>query len=442
VAALDAAAQAAFTEAGIVGATVLVEDDGRQVLGKGYGFADREQGVAAGLDTSYAVASITKQFTAAAVLKLAEQGRLSLDDPLSRFMPELGPRAEAIRVHHLLSHTSGLPQYAHFGQRGSPAGVHAEAPTALRVRAVRFPAGEKWDYNNAGFYVLGHVIEKASGQAFADYLRGAIVEPAGLTATGYCEGGGAVPNRAQDYEAGRRGAAPTAYWEHAGFFAAGGLCASAADLLRWEHALDEGRVLSAASVARMRAPSLLADGYPVDYGLGTRMGDLRGHRKLGHTGGGKSNRSVLAHYPADGLTVIVLMNTERIGAKLVATDIEARLARLALGLGEAAPAAKPLPREAVGRYTGWYAGSTTWTVSGGAQGLQAHGPRLGRARLLWEGGDLFLHADSPSTEMRFAGEGARAERLAVYDNGWFIGVRKRTEAPPVRRKAPARRRAR
>ena len=182
-----------------------------------------------------------------------------------------------------------------------------------------------------------------------------IAVPLGLTGTGYCEDGSAVPGRGRDYLSGRKTSAPTPYWSEPRFFAAGGLCSTVLDLVRCEKALEAGRVVSPAMLQAMRTPARLPSGLEADYGFGTRLGFTGGRRKLGHTGGGQSNKAVLARYPDQDVTVAVLLNTERANAPVTATDIEERVEQLFFDLPGPPPATpRPHPRGRCSRYAGQY----------------------------------------------------------------------------------------
>ena len=161
-----------------------------------------------------------------------------------------------------------------------------------------------------------------------------------------------MPGRGRDYQSGVKTVSPTPYWTEARFFAAGGLCSTVRDLVRWEKALEEGRVVSPAMLRAMRTPARLPDGLEADYGYGTRLGVTGRHRKIGHTGGGQSNKAVLARYPDDDVTVAVLLNTERANAPVTATDLEERIERLFFGLAEPSPRSSPVPEQELHRPVG------------------------------------------------------------------------------------------
>ena len=422
IAAVDALAAEALQRGPIAGLSIAVFERGKAVLATGYGSADLESGVAATADTSYPIASVTKHFTAGAVLRLADQGKLSLDDPLSRFFPAARPRIGALTIRHLLEHTSGLT-------RGGPAPRRAALSVIVRGGTAR-AQGEDWDYSNYNFSLLGLVIEKASGLDYARYVNDELAVPLSLTGTGYCEDGSAVPGRGRDYQSGVKTVSPTPYWTEPRFFAAGGLCSTVLDLVRWERALEDGRVVSPAMLRAMRTPARLPDGLEVDYGYGTRLGVTGHHRKLGHTGGGQSNKAVLARYPDDDLTVAVLLNTERTNAPVTATDLEERIERLFFGLDEPSPRSAPVAEQELHRYAGQYRDGSRLVRVVMQDGMLTVHPALGHqrhSRLMPGGGDLFLDADEPSLELRFQIRDDQAHGYGRYHNGWFVGLGVRSD---------------
>jgi CubicO group peptidase (beta-lactamase class C family) len=420
IAAVDAMAAEALARGPIAGLSIAVFERGQQVLAKGYGSADVDAGVPATPETSYPIASVTKHFTAAAVLRLADQGKLSLDDPVSRFFPAARPRIGALTVRHLLDHTSGLT-------RGGPAPRAAALSVITRGGTAR-AQGDDWDYSNYNFSLLGLAIEQASGRDYARYVHDELAAPLGLTGTGYCEDGTAVPGRGRDYLSGRKSVTVTPYWTEPRFFAAGGLCSTVLDLVRFERALEDGRVVSHAMLQAMRTPTRLPDGMEVDYGYGTRLGFTGGHRKLGHTGAGQSNKAVLARYPDDDVTVAVLLNTERANANVTATDLEESIERLLFGLSEPSAPSASAPAPVLSAYAGQYHdGSRLVRVAADGGMLTMH-PGVHhkvQSRLTPEGGDVFMAAEQPDVELRFQRRGDQVHGYGRYHNGWFVSLAER-----------------
>jgi CubicO group peptidase (beta-lactamase class C family) len=434
-AAVGALAAAALEKGPVAGLSIAVARGDDVLLAQGYGMADREAGVAATADTSYPVASVSKHFTAAAILKLAGEGRLSLDAPLGTLIEGTRAPLASVPLRSLMNHTSGL------AVRGGPS-PRGRALRALRAGVTSAP-GTDFAYSNAGFAVLGLVVERVTGQRYADYIKD-MVARAGLASTGYCEGAAPVPNRTRDYAVGASGLAPSRYWQYEKFFAAGGLCSSVNDLLRWERALEEGRVIAAADVAAMRTPTTLTGGVPIGYGLGTRMGDTAGHRKLGHTGGGTSNKAVLARYPDDGVLIAVLLNTEAYEARVTAMELEAAIARLLFGVPDQ-PQPAVVPPEQLRRYTGVYRETSRMT----SVVMDAQNQRLtaaGFGPLVPEGGDAFVDEDDPGVSLRFILSGDRVQGFERRHEGWFVNFGRRVgdagSAAPEKQKPRSRGRAR
>lgn len=354
-AAVDALARAAVAEAG-GGVSVAVAVGDSVVFARGYGVADAGTGAAAGAGTVYRAGSVAKQFTAAAVLRLAEEGRLSLDDPVSRHLPGFPLRGHAVTLRQLLMHTSGLRGYTSAPEFRKVEG--AEPPTEwmlgfLGRRGFAFSPGEAWSYSNTGYYLLGLVIERASGRPYADYLRAELARPLGLSSTADC-GDAVVPvdpaRRARGYtfaEGRTREADPISPAATRG---AGSLCASAPDLARWARALATGRVVSLASYREMTTEGRLSDGTRLGYGLGQFVGTLDGVRRVQHGGTMNGFQAQLAYYPEREVAIAVLANHDAARPE----PLERAIARLALGAHEPPARDLPLAHREAARYTGTY----------------------------------------------------------------------------------------
>lgn len=424
VGAVDALAADALQQGPIAGLSIAVVERGTPILARGYGFADLEAGLPATLDTSYPIASVSKHFTAALVLRLVDEGRLGLDDPMSRFFPDARPKIGALTMRHLLDHTSGLT-------RGGPA-PRGAALNVVRRGGTAHDQGEKWDYSNYNYSLLGLVIERVTGREYASYVHDELVARLGLSGTGYCEDGTMVPGRGRDYLSGRKRVSPTAYWMEPRFFASGGLCSTVLDLVRWEQALESGRVVRPDTLKVMRTPARLPGAVDADYGLGTRMGWTAGRRKIGHTGGGQGNKAVLARYPEEDLTVVVLLNTERDKALVTATDLEERIARLYFAGRDAAAVAAEAPGDPQ-RYAGQYREGTRLVSVTTDAGIILMRPGLQHrteSQLIAARGLELVSADDPSIALRFQVQDEQALAYGRYRNGWFAGLAVRSSEPP------------
>lgn len=251
----------------------------------------------------FRIGSLTKQFTAAAILRLQEQGKLKLTDPLARFRPDF-PRAEQITIHHLLSHSSGLSDYqqSDYRELKNHAAAYQSALAHVAKRKPRFAPGAKFEYNNAGYLLLGIVIEAASGQSWAEYLHREFFAPLQMHDTGYAENNADISNLAAGMTSKGRSAETINYslaWS------AGGLYSTAEDLQGWVQALATGKVLSAASRQMMFTPQA------GEYGYGWVISERFGRRVIWHNGQVTGYFSFLAHFPDDEVEIILLSNQEK-----------------------------------------------------------------------------------------------------------------------------------
>ena len=294
----------------VPGASVLVLKDSTTAFQRSYGMADLEAGLAASPRTNYRLASISKQFTAACVLLLAEDGALSVDDPLRRWLPSLPVSTDGITLRHLLSHTSGLVDYEDLVPADQTRQVRDADVLRLLERENRlyFPAGSAYRYSNSGYALLALVVERASGQRFPAFLHARIFTPLGMTATLAREDEGpAVTDRAFGYRQ------LDGQWQRSdqsttsAVLGDGGIYSSLEDLARWDAALYDDRLLSAASRSLAFSPATATPEPDVaHYGFGWR---LQGGMQW-HSGESIGFRNVLLRFPAQRLTVIVLTNRD------------------------------------------------------------------------------------------------------------------------------------
>ncbi|HET6395422.1 MAG TPA: serine hydrolase domain-containing protein [Pseudoxanthomonas sp.] len=294
----------------VPGASVLVLRDGQAVVRRGYGMADLEAGTPTGPRTHYRLASITKQFTAAAILLLAEDGRLTLDDPVKRWLPSLPAAADGVRLRHLLAHTSGVVDY----EDALPPGLDRQLRDADVLRILEgqdrtyFPPGSAYRYSNSGYALLALVVGRASGTDFARFLRERIFLPLSMAHTRAHQAGvDVVPDRAYGYSEVDGAWTRTDQSPTSAVLGDGGIYSSIDDLARWDAALYDGRLLRPKSLARMFAPAAATDEPDVPhYGFGWRLnGD-----SVWHSGESIGFRNVLVRWPKERLTVVVLTNRD------------------------------------------------------------------------------------------------------------------------------------
>jgi D-alanyl-D-alanine carboxypeptidase len=418
-AALDSIAAAAVEEGATVGIAIGVARDGVPVHTAGHGFADLGAGTPVTDSTVFRIGSITKQFTAAAILRLAEEGRLTLDDDISRHLPEYPTHGRRITIHHLLNHTSGIHSYTSvpeaMARSGEPAGPE-EVLAMVRDRDLDFEPGASYAYNNTGYFLLGLVIEAVTGEDYAEHLDRILLRPLGLRETGYCPHEPEVPRHARGYRL-AGGEPEDAAQIHMGWpYAAGALCSSVRDLLRWEAALRRGEVISARAYERMATPSV-PEGSRSQYGYGLVVDEVEGAARVHHGGGIPGFVSQMAHYPDAGFTVVVLTNVEA-GA---AYQVEGAMARAVRAIPERPPFDGELTREEMERYVGRYATQPIpmrVRIEDGVLTAQGEGPGQGAFPLVPLGEHEFGAAFDNSLRLVFTVEGdGAATDLTIHQAG-------------------------
>lgn len=314
----DAIVQQALQGERAVGISVAVMRGSEMTYSKAYGFADLEFEVEADEQTMFRIGSLTKQFTAAAILRLAERGKLAVDDPLTKFLPDYPTHGHEITLRHLLTHTSGVHSYTALGREWALVQARELSDDELvalwRDLPLDFAPGARWSYSNSGYYLLGMVIEKVSGSSYADFLRETFFEPLELSRTRYDSNFEVIPNRAQGYafEEGRLWNDRLLGMSQPG--AAGGLMSTASDLVRWQHALVTGKVVTPESYLEMTTPFLLDDGHETGYGMGLLLETHVGQPCVWHGGSIPGFHSVLLHFPGEELSIGVISNSEGLRA--------------------------------------------------------------------------------------------------------------------------------
>ena len=298
----------------VPGVSLLVLKDGKTVVSRGYGRSDLERNIEAGPQTNYRLASVTKQFTAAAILLLAQDGKLAIDDPVKRWLPSLPKVADAISLRNLLDHTSGVLDYEDLMAKPYEGQISDAGVMALLEKEDRlyFPPGSSYRYSNSGYALLALVVERASGMSFPDYLRIRIFQPLGMRDTlAYVAGGPEVPHRAWGYSEtcdgrGHAGWTRTDQNAYSAVLGDGGIYSSIDDLARWDAALYDDRLLGDASRALAFGHQVQVSSAPevTYYGFGWRVA---GDRQW-HSGESIGFRNTIVRWPKQRLTVIVLSN--------------------------------------------------------------------------------------------------------------------------------------
>jgi CubicO group peptidase (beta-lactamase class C family) len=293
----------------VPGVSVAIVRAGRVILSRGYGYANLELHAPATDSTVYQSGSVGKQFTAALILRLAAAGRLGLDDPIRRHLPE-GPAAwDSITVRQLLTHTSGIAEYTDSAVDYRHEYSEQELVKIAAGLPVLFRPGDRWSYSNTGYLLLGAIIRRVTGVFYGDLLRDEIFRPLGMQSARIISESDIVPNRAAGYELhddalrNQEWVAPTLNTT-----ADGSLYLTVHDLARWVIGWDAGRVLAASDRQAAWTPARLNDGGTFPYGFGWDLSELRSERRIGHTGAWQGFRTSIQRFPRQRLTVIVLAN--------------------------------------------------------------------------------------------------------------------------------------
>ncbi len=314
VAALDSAARAHVEHELVAGASVAVVRGADTLLMRGYGYADLEWSVPTPADAtvSYEIGSITKQFTAAAIMKLVEAGKLDLDADFTEYLPDFDTRGHRVPLRRLLDHTSGIKGYTEmsvFGELMVRKLPRDSLVSLVEAEPFEFEPGTAQIYNNSAFFLLGLVIEKVSGHSYEEFVQEQLFEPRGMAGSYYCSESAVREHRAHGYDATPDGLRRKAYLDHTWPYAAGSLCSTAGDLVRWNQALHGGAVLTESAYRALTTPQPLRDGTPLDYAMGLGVGERAGTSVISHGGGINGFLSDGRVYPDAGLVIVVLQNT-------------------------------------------------------------------------------------------------------------------------------------
>ncbi|MBA3577692.1 MAG: serine hydrolase [Sphingomonas sp.] len=301
--------------------TVLIARNSAPIFIKSYGLANYELGVPNTDETAYALASLSKQFTALAIMQLKERGKLKLSDPLCRYLDHCPASWRPITIQQLLSHTSGIPNYSSLSDWDDKLAMldykRPELVALFRDLPLEFTPGEKFKYSNSGYFLLGMVIERVSGKHFDEYLEEKIFKPAGMARSRYEESRALVPARATGYYSlgtdfiNARLVSPTTN------LGAGGVYSTVGDLLRWDNIFASDQLVSRASREEMLTP------VKNNYGYGWHVGERFGRIQHYHSGSDNGFSTYIIRFPSDRTTVIVLSNSDKASAGRAGIDLSA-----------------------------------------------------------------------------------------------------------------------
>ncbi len=309
----------------VAGLSLMVIKGAQQIKTGAYGVANLELQTPMTKDTVFEIGSITKQFTAAGILLLVQDGKLSLDDKISQHLSNTPAAWTNITVRHLLTHTSGIKNYTVLdGFELSKHLTQAQFIQKLAAYPLAFQPGDAWSYCNSGYSLLGYIIENVSGENYWDYQRRRIFEPLGMTATRDRNPRVIIPNRASGYEL-KNHVSINRDYDLTDIFSAGAIVSTVVDLAKWDAALNGDKLLTPASKEQMWTPTKLNNGKVKAYGFGWFLDPLKGHKNIGHSGATSGFSCSIQCFPDDQLTVIVLCNADEMG---IATTLAKKVAEL------------------------------------------------------------------------------------------------------------------
>jgi CubicO group peptidase (beta-lactamase class C family) len=333
---------AGYQDAQALSGVILFVKDGRVLVRRAYGMADKTWGIPNTLQTRFRIASVGKQFLAAAVLQLAERGKLSIDAPVTDYIPEAPASWRKVTLKQLLNHTSGTPDFTEepgFGQGlYRPPRSAEDVLKLVRDKPMQFTPGTDFRYDSSGYVLAILIVERVSGQSFADYAQTHIFTPLGMTSSGVDTFGRIVPQHATGYSF-----SPGGWLEATDLRGVGDIYSTADDLLKWQRGLFGGKVVSPASL------KLMTTDWGHGYGFGLVVFKFGEHEGILHNGGEPGWRAALYSYPTDGIVSIALSNFDGIQIDNVAGD----LAKACFGI-TVRPAEVKLPGATLDRYVGDY----------------------------------------------------------------------------------------
>lgn len=432
---LDAAV-AAHYNAEEPGAVVLVARDGKTLLRKGYGLADIDRRIPMDPSMALRIGSVTKQFTAAAILMLEEQGKLRLDDEVTRYLPGFNTHGQTITIEHLLTHTSGVYNYSR--KHDFTDSQHLEASVDQLIASFKdepldFSPGTRWAYSNSGYVLLGAIIEKVSGEAYADFIHTRILAPLGMEHSAYEGRDARALPRATGYAREKGVLVRAAPLSPSKTYAAGALVSTVDDLARWDGAIGAGKLLKPASWQKMASAYRLADGRSSGYGYGWETGKLQGLPMVAHGGNTNGYSTYIMRVPGERLFVAVLSNAQY---GIVQPDVVATRAA-AIAIGKPLPEFRPIAmtRQELEAFTGVYQAAgqppRKLAVAGGALVMQR--PDRPAVTLLPHAANAFF-IDKSLTHLEFSRDvHGKVTQLTLHQDGVAHAIPRLGDLPAERK---------
>jgi CubicO group peptidase (beta-lactamase class C family) len=429
IAVMDSIAESPLVEGRVAGLAVIVIQGGDTLLMKAYGEADLEWDVPMTADAVFEIGSVTKQFTAAAILKLRDEGKLDLDADVTEYLPDYPTQGRRIPIRRLLDHTSGIQGVTEMQEFSAIQGQHLPRDSLVTLfgnAPFLFEPGEALIYNNSAYILLGHIIEEVTGATYEEYVEEELFGELGMTRSSYCSNSEVVERRAHGYQLTPDGLVRRPFTSHVWPFSAGSLCSTVGDLARWLQALHGGEVLPDASYHDMVTPTPLNDGTPVRYAMGlSRAPDPGGRPVIGHGGGISGFVSDTRYYPEHDLLLVTLVNTTgNLSPAALATEmVDVLIPRVPRD-------ARPFTGDAeafVGTYSGASRGGELTITVTESDGQLLAGPEGGRpAPLAWSEGWMFYLGSVQIVTFEREGEAGPATVMRVDGGGSHYVLRRQS----------------
>ncbi len=432
------AVMAGVYKPGDPGAAIIVRKDGQTIFRKGYGMADLELSVAVEPDMVFRLGSITKQFTAVAVLMLAQDGKLGLQDEITKFLPDYPTQGKRITVEHLLTHTSGIQSYTDMPEwlpLWRKDFTVKELVDFFKDKPMQFEPGRNWAYNNSGYILLGAIIEKASGKTYEEFVTERIFKPLAMKGSSYGSTERIIPRRVPGYQTGKEGVINAPYLSMTQPYAAGSLLSTVDDLAVWSDAVFAGKLVGKEWLDKAFTPYKLMNGRSTGYGYGWFVGDFDGHRSIEHGGGINGFTTYEMTFPEDRIFLAILANSAIAGR-----DPEPRavkIARLALGLPEPEREAIALPARDLEAFAGVYADERKREFYVSREGDRLFAQQQGGAKneLFPASAAEFFLKDNPARFVFVKDTGGRVSGLEIKSRIGPAQVLTKTDKPlPAQRK--------
>jgi len=315
---------------GETGCAALVARNGEIIYRKAFGMADLELSVPMQPEMVFRIGSITKQFTAVAILQLMEQGKLALDDDITKFIPDYPTQAYKITIEHLLTHTSGIKSYTSIRRSQSEMRNDMKPEEVIdffKNQPMEFAPGTKWNYNNSGYFLLGYIIETVTGRTYSEYLQENFFTPLGMTGSCYGSERKIIKNRARGYSPDGEGVVNADYLSMTLPYSAGAIMSTVDDLYKWNRALTSYKLISRESLEKAHTPYKLANGKSTSYGYGWFLSELQGSPTIEHGGGINGYLTSSVYLPEEDLFVALFSNNNGKAPEFSAL----RMAALAIG---------------------------------------------------------------------------------------------------------------